>query len=124
MRMCLECYATYFALLSTFLTGALTFNLSDASIDWVANKAINISFLMFGPVLFTICVAGFYNIKGLSLVCEFHGIEQGQFNFINIFILVLFLLISLGISYWGLMEKTFYIAETHGNENTIVFRMS
>jgi len=72
--MCFECYATYFAILSTILTGVLAFNLRDESIDWVAMKVVNVSFLMFGPVLFTLCMAGFYNVKGLSRVCEFHGI--------------------------------------------------
>merc|ERR1711939_943822 len=74
MRMCFECYAIYCAILCTILTGVLAFNMRDESIDWVARKVVNVSFLMFGPLLFTLCVVGFYNVKGLSRVCGLHGI--------------------------------------------------
>ena len=77
MRMCFECYAIYCAILCTILTGVLAFNMRDESIDWVARKVVNVSFLMFGPLLFTLCMVGFYNVKGLSRVCGLHGIQDG-----------------------------------------------
>lgn len=110
MRMCFECYAIYCAILCTILTGVLAFNMRDESIDWVARKVVNVSFLMFGPLLFTLCVVGFYNVKGLSRVCGLHGIQDGQFNAVCIFILIIFFCISLGVSYSMLMQKTIDVA--------------
>mmetsp|Transcript_17389 Transcript_17389/g.29257 ORF Transcript_17389/g.29257 Transcript_17389/m.29257 type:complete len:111 (-) Transcript_17389:381-713(-) len=110
MRMCFECYAIYCAVLCTMLTGVLAFNLSDQSIDWVARKVINISFLVFGPVLFTICMGGFYNIKGLSRVCGLHGIQPDSFNAVCVFLLVIFFGIALAVSYSMAMQKTMDMA--------------
>ena len=36
MRICLECYAIFCAVICTALTGCLSFNLSDSAIEWVA----------------------------------------------------------------------------------------
>jgi hypothetical protein len=30
--------------------------------------------LVFGPILFTFCLYGVYNLKGLSHICGIHGI--------------------------------------------------
>jgi len=101
--MCFECYAIYCAILCTVLTGVLAFNFRDETVDWVARKVVNISFIVFGPLLFTLCLCGFYNVKGLSRVCGLHGIQDGQFNAVCIFILIIFFGISLGVSYSMLM---------------------
>lgn len=77
MRMTFECYAIYCAVLCTVLTGILAINLSDDHIDWVARKVVNVSLIVFGPLLFTICMAGFWNVKALSTVCGLHGIVYG-----------------------------------------------
>ena len=53
MRITFECYAIYCAILCVILTGVLAFNMSDDTIDWVARKVVNISFIVFGPILFT-----------------------------------------------------------------------
>lgn len=77
MRMCFECYVIYCAALCTCLTGALTFNVGDEVIKWIARKVINISFLVFGPILFVLCSTGIFNIKSLSNVCSLKGIIKG-----------------------------------------------
>jgi hypothetical protein len=56
------------------LTGALAIGLSDDGVEWVAIKVINVSSLIFGPILFTICLIGWSNIKGLTKVCGLHSI--------------------------------------------------
>ena len=71
--MVMEGYAIYCAILCTVLTGILALNLNDQAIDWVARKIVNLSFLMFGPVLFTLCLWGWWNFKGLSSVCGISG---------------------------------------------------
>ena len=110
MRMVFECYAIYSAVLCTLLTAALAFNLSDESVDWVARKVVNVSFIIFGPVLFTMCMVGFYNIKGLSKVCGLHGIQPDSFNAVCIFLLLIFFCISVAISITMAMEKTMDMA--------------
>lgn len=74
MRITFECYAIYCAILCVVLTGVLAFNMTDDTVDWVARKVVNVSFIIFGPILFTLCMMGLFNIKGLSLVCGLHGI--------------------------------------------------
>ena len=78
MRICLEFYALYCAILCTILTGILALGLSDSAVDWVAQKTVNISYLVFGPILFTWCLYGFWNIKPLIRVCTPHGIVPGE----------------------------------------------
>ena len=76
MRIIMECYAVYCAFLSCILTGAIAINLPDASIDWLARKVINVTALIFGPIMFTLCVIGLYHWRSLSHVCGLHGIHE------------------------------------------------
>ena len=69
------------------MTMSLTLSLSDSNIEWMAKKIVNACFLMYGPILTTICIYGFYDYKYLSKICTLNGI-QNQTNFINIFILL------------------------------------
>jgi hypothetical protein len=74
MRMVFEGYAIYCALVCTVLTCALAFNLTDDGVVWVATKVVNVSFIVFGPLMFSICFYGLFNIKYLSKVCGLKGI--------------------------------------------------
>lgn len=69
MRIVFECYSIYSAVLCVVLTGALAINISDDKIEWLAQKIVNVSFMLYGPVLITICIYGIQDIKGLSRVC-------------------------------------------------------
>ena len=125
MRICLECYAIFCAVICTALTGCLSFNLSDSAIEWVAKKVINISFIVFGPILFTFCLYGLYNLKGLSHICGIHGIQPNSFNGVCIFLLAIVFGISLFVSYSLLMQKTIDMAsQAFTNENSMIYRMS
>ena len=62
MRIVFECYSIYSAVLCVVLTGALAINLSDEKIEWLATKIVNISFLLYGPILSTICIYGIRDI--------------------------------------------------------------
>ena len=77
MKITFECYLIYFAILYSILTGILAFNLQEENITWVVIKILNCSLILLGPILFTICLVGFYNIKGIAKVCNLHGIETG-----------------------------------------------
>lgn len=125
MRMVMEGYAIYCAMLCTILTGVLAFNLTDQAIDWVARKLVNLSFLMFGPILFTLCLYGWWNFKGLSRVCGISGTNQHAFNGVCLFLLVVVTMVALAISYSMAMQKTIDMAtEAFSNENSMLYRMS
>ena len=69
MRIIFECYAIYSAIVCTALTSVLALGLDDDKIEWVARKVINVSFLLYGPVLVVLCSYGFTEVKALSKVC-------------------------------------------------------
>ena len=69
MRIVFECYAIFSALVCTLLTSVLAFGLPDDKIEWVARKVINVSFLLYGPVLVVLCSYGVLDIRSLSKVC-------------------------------------------------------
>jgi hypothetical protein len=74
LRMAFECYAIYSAVICTALTFALAFNLSDEKLEWLARKTINVSFLIYGPVLTAISMFGTKDLKALSHMCTINGI--------------------------------------------------
>ena len=125
MRMVFECYAIYCAILCVVLTGVLAFNMRDESIDWMARKVVNISFILFGPIMFTLCLAGLWNIKGLSKVCGLHGISPGEFNAVCVFLLFIFFCIAIAVSYTMAMQKTMDMAqEAFTNQESLLFSLS
>lgn len=125
MRLAMECYAVYSAILSTLLTGSLALNLPDSWINWMAKKIVNFSFLVFGPLLFTLCVYGFIHIKELAAVCGMHGILPKQFNGVCIFLLMVVTAISVSISYCLATQKSLDVAEhAFTNENSCLYRIS
>ena len=69
MRIVFECYSIYSAVLCVVLTGALAVNLPDDKIEWLAIKIVNVSFLLYGPILTTICLYGVKDMKALSRIC-------------------------------------------------------
>ena len=125
MRMVMECFAIYCAILCTVLTGILAINLNEQAVDWCARKVVNLSFLMFGPVLFTLCVYGWWNFKALSRVCGISGMSHHSFNGVCIFLLVVTSVIALCVTYSMAMQKTVDMAsEAFSNENSMLYRMS
>lgn len=124
MRIVFECFAIFSAFICTLLTLALTFGLSDDNIEWVARKVVNMFFLLYGPILTTLCVFGFSEIKQLSRICTMHGISPHS-NFVNLFVLIVSAIFSISVTVTMAMEKTVDMATvTFSNENSIVFRLS
>ena len=122
MRMVLEGYAIYSAILCTVLMGALTVNCSEASLDKLLLQILNVTYILFGPLLFTICLYGFYNIKAIASVCGIR-IIKGETNAAAVAMLVIFFVISLGVSATMVMEK---LAEIRGVEagETMLYKLS
>ena len=124
MRIVFECYSIYSALLCVVLTGALAINISDEKIEWLATKIVNISFLVYGPNLSTICIYGMRDIKGLSRICTLQGISNHT-NFVTIFILFVCFSFSLGVSFTMALEKTLDMAQSSfRNESSILYKIS
>lgn len=109
MRIVFECYAIYSALICTTLTMVLALGFSDEKIEWVARKVINISFMLYGPVLMTLCVYGMTDMKGLSRICTLHGITD-QTNYVSLFVLFSCLIFAVFVSFTMAMEKSLDMA--------------
>jgi hypothetical protein len=125
MRIVFECYAIYSAVLCFILTGVLAIGASDDTVEWVAIKIINVSFLIYGPLLTTICVYGFTHIKALAAVCTIKGIVPGNSNYVSVFVLVCCFMFSLSVFFSMVMEKTSDLANEIGlNENSVIYRIT
>ena len=122
MRIIFEGYAIYVAIIVTLLTAILAFNLSDEAIIWVAKKVINISALVFGPLLFTLCAYRIYHFKALSKVCGLKGIEHNEFNYVCIILVAVFCLVGLAVTFFLANQKTMDMAhESFNNLTSILF---
>ena len=84
----------------------------DEKLEWLAKKIINVSFMIYGPVMTTICVYGFCDIKALSRVCTLHGISEKHTNFVTLFVLFACFGFSIGVSFAMAMERTLDIAQS------------
>ena len=124
MRVVFECYAVYSALLCSVLCVALALNLDHHHIEMVAKYSINVSFLIYGPVLFTVCMLGFYNHKALTSVCLVNGISPGT-NYVNLFVLVIAAFFGLMTCLCMAFEQTVDMARVaFTNEDSLLFRIS
>ena len=124
MRIVFECYAIYSAVICTALTSVLALGLPDDKIEWVARKVINISFLLYGPILTTLCLYGFSDSRALSRICTLHGISKNT-NYVSLFVLFSCFVFSLGVSLTMAMERTLDMAQSSfNNENSVVYRLT
>lgn len=109
MRIVFECYAIYSALICTLLTLVLALGFSDFYLEKVARKVINLSFLLYGPVLMTVCLYGFNDIKALSKICTLHGISNHT-NYVSLFVLFSCFFFSVACSFTIAIEKSLDVA--------------
>lgn len=124
MRIVFECFAIFSAIICSLLTLVLTLQLSDDSIEYVARKVVNMFFMLYGPILTTLCVYGFTEIQQLSRICTMHGISQHS-NYVNLFVLVVAAIFSISVTVMMAMEKTMDIASVaFTNEQSIIYRLS
>lgn len=105
MRLVFESYAIYSAIICCALTSVLALGFSDDHVELAAKKVINITFLIYGPVMFTICMYGLKDINALSCICTVHGISEHS-NFIGIFVLFSCIIFSAGVTFTMAMEET------------------
>lgn len=125
MRIVFEGYAIYSALLCFLLTGALAVGATDDTIEYVAVKIINVSMMVYGPILTTICIYGFYHVKALAAVCTIKGIQYNNTNYVSVFVLIICFLFSLSVFFTMVMEKTSDIANEIGmNEDSVIYRIT
>ena len=118
MRMALEGYAIYIASLCTIMMGVLTINLSDSQIEKMLVKILNVTYILFGPLLFTMCLYGFYHIRAISTVCGIR-IIHGETNFACVVMLVVFFFISIGTSAMMIMEKAADLTGQETRDNMV-----
>ena len=124
MRMVFECYAIYSALICTILTMVLALNFDDFYLEKVARKVINLSFLLYGPVLLTVTLYGFADIKALSRICTLHGISENT-NYVSLFVLFSCFFFSLACSFTIAIEKSLDVANSaFTNEGSIMYRVT
>lgn len=122
--MAFECYAIYSAVICTALTFALAFNLTDEKLEWLARKTINISFLIYGPVLTAISIFGCKDLRALSHMCTINGI-QNHTNFVNLFVLFTCLVFGLGVTVTMVLERSLDIAQqSFNNSDSIVYQLT
>ena len=121
MRIVFECYAIYSAVICTMLTFALAFAFSDDALEWIARKTINLSFLIYGPILATVCIMGLRDVKSLMHSCTVNGVQENT-NLVNVFVLIICLLFGLAVTTCMLMEKTFDMAQqSFRDESSVVY---
>lgn len=124
MRIVFECYAIYSAIICTLLTLCLALNFDDFVLEKVARKVINLSFLLYGPVLLTITFYGFTEIKGLSKICTLHGISN-HINYVSLFVLFSCFFFALAISITYVIERSIDVANAaFTNEGSIMYRLT
>jgi len=81
-------------------------------------------FLLYGPILTTLCIYGFTEVRSLSRICTMHGIS-GHSNYVNLFVLVVAAIFSISVTVMMAMEKTMDIASiAFTNESSIIYRLS
>ena len=109
MRIVFECYAIYSALICPALCMVLALSFGDDKIEWVARKVINISFMIYGPVMSFLCMCGIHNIHSLARVCTVNGMSAHT-NYVNLFVLISCLVFSIFVNITMIIEQTMDMA--------------
>ena len=124
MRIVFECYAIYSALICTVLTLALALGFDDNKLELVARKIINISFLIYGPVMTTICMYGVSDVKSLARICTLNGISSNT-NYVSLFVLFSCFVFSMFVSFTMAMERTMDMAQAgFTNEHSVIYKLT
>ena len=122
LRICFQCAATYCTGSCVVLVFCVAINLADKVVEQVACWLLNVTSLVFGPVVLTVSIYALRYIKAMGKVCDrYHGIWENQLNLMNIFILLLFLGMSFGITFTMIYERNLIIAQTSFVQDNSVF---
>ena len=86
---------------------------------------INISAIIYGPILSLGVIYGFMHIKALSRVCGVSGIKDDDINVPSIILLVVFAFVGLIVTAIMIYSKTADVAMTlFTNEESLLFSIT
>jgi hypothetical protein len=123
MRIAFQGFAIYSALACILLTTAIAFSCSERAVEFLARLIVNLSYIMFGPILLCFVNFGFTHFKGLAFVCSPRGVTH-QVNFVDIVVLLTAFVISLCVTFTMAMQKTIDMASaSFTDENSIIYRI-
>ena len=118
----LQCLTLYIGLVYFSLMAAVTIDLNEDFIDNVFTKVLNVSGLIFGPVLSLVAVHGWWNIKAIMRVCKITGYETETSNYPSLFLLILFTAIGFGVFISMVYDRTTDVqTELFTEDNSIFF---
>jgi hypothetical protein len=124
MRIVFQGYSIYCTLVCSVLIGALAFGFKDTSVETIARSMINLSYMVFGPLMLTFTNLGLIHFKNLAFTCSPRGITH-HVNFVNIVVLLFCFLFSLCITFTMAMEKTLNMAQQGlHDENSLIYRIT
>jgi hypothetical protein len=90
----------------------------------IARACINLSYLVFGPLLLTFVNYGFAHFKNIAFTCSPRGITH-HVNFANIVLLLFCFVLSMCITFSMAMQKTINMAQQgFTDENSLIYRMT
>lgn len=109
MRFVFLGYCIYTTFVTSILIGALAFSFKEDTVESIARVMINMSYVMFGPIMLAVTNLGLLHFRNLAFTCSPRGITH-HVNFANIVILLFCYIASLCITFTMAMEKTLDMA--------------
>ena len=107
----------YFALMLS-----VTFMLTDEAIDKCLTKIMQVSAMIFGPVLSLVAGYGWWHVSAIVKVCKVTGYETDTVNWPGIFLLTLFTCIGGGVFGTMVWDRTTEAQSTLFTEESSVLR--
>ena len=102
----------------------LALKCTDQFVEFAARLIINLSFLVFGPILLTFVNYGFVHFKQLAFVCTPRGASH-RINFLDIVLILTCFVIALCVTFTMAMEKTLDMAQqSFQDENSLIYRVA
>lgn len=124
MRIVFQGFSIYCTLLCSILIGAIAFSFKEDTVESIARAMINLSYLVFGPLLLTFTNLGFVHFKNLAFTCSPRGITH-HVNFVNIVVLLFCFVLSMCVTFTMAMQKTLDMAqEGFTDENSMIYRIT
>ena len=125
LRIAFQCTAIYSAICCVILTSVLAFAFSDRLINLICKHIINISAIIYGPILSLGVIYGFMHIRALSRVCGVTGIKDEEVNVPSIILLLVFSIVAFVVSFAMIYSKTTDVAMAlFTNEDSLLFSIT
>lgn len=124
MRIVFQGYSIYSAVICCILIGGLAFEFAESTTEGIAKMSINLSYLVFGPLLLTFVNYGFAHFKNIAFTCSLRGITH-HVNFPNIAVLLFCFVLSLCLTFSMAITKTIDMAQQgFTDENSLIYRLT